>query len=117
MTAAQKKVAANFKKAIAYRKQSGCTLKEAFAKVYGKKTTVSKKSAPKKKIGTVGSDSELAQELQQYCDYGAGDFLEQMISGAENLGYSKKQASRAIKLIVNDIKNQLEDSIDYVYGN
>ena len=48
MTAAQKKVAANFKKALAYRKQTGCSLKEAFAKVYGKKTTATKKAAPKK---------------------------------------------------------------------
>ena len=47
MTAAQKKVAANFKKALAIRKATGCSLKDAFAKVYGKKTAV-KKAAPKK---------------------------------------------------------------------
>ena len=39
MTAAQKKAKENFKKAIAYRKISGCTLKEAFAKIYNKKTS------------------------------------------------------------------------------
>jgi hypothetical protein len=38
MTQAQKNAQANFKKAIAYRKKSGCTLKEAFAQV--KKTTI-----------------------------------------------------------------------------
>lgn len=38
MTQAQKNAQANFKKAIAYRKKSGCTLKEAFAHV--KKTTI-----------------------------------------------------------------------------
>jgi len=50
MTAAQKKVAANFKKALAIRKATGCSLKDAFAKVYGKKTTAVKKSASKKKV-------------------------------------------------------------------
>ena len=46
MTAAQKKAQDNFKKAIAYRKKTGCTLKQAFAK-FKKPTT--KKAAPKKK--------------------------------------------------------------------
>jgi hypothetical protein len=64
MTAAQKKARDNFKKAIAYRKKTGCSLKEAFAHVKGgkikgldkvvkkgNKTAViySKKAAPKKK--------------------------------------------------------------------
>lgn len=48
-TAAQLKAKANFKKAIEYRKKTGCSLKEAFAAVYQKKATV-KKSAPKKKV-------------------------------------------------------------------
>jgi hypothetical protein len=50
MTAAQKTAKANFKKAIEYRKKTGCTLKQAFAHVYGKKVgAVKKKAAPKKK--------------------------------------------------------------------
>ena len=50
MTAAQKKAKDNFIKAIAYRKKTGCSLKEAFAHVYGKKVgAVKKKAAPKKK--------------------------------------------------------------------
>jgi hypothetical protein len=68
MTAAQKKAQDNFKKAIAYRKKTGCTLKQAFAHVKsgkvsgldkvvkkGFKTTVlytkkaKKKATPKKK--------------------------------------------------------------------
>jgi hypothetical protein len=68
MSAAQKAAQANFKKAIAYRKKTGCTLKQAFAHVKsgkvgglekvvkkGSKTTVlyskkaKKKAAPKKK--------------------------------------------------------------------
>ena len=56
MTAAQKSAKEKFKKAIAYRKKTGCTLKQAFAHVYGKKKIGSvkkkaakKKAAPKKK--------------------------------------------------------------------
>jgi hypothetical protein len=45
MTAAQKIAKEKFKKAIAYRKISGCTLKEAFAKIYNKKTAPIKKAA------------------------------------------------------------------------
>jgi hypothetical protein len=65
MTAAQKKARENFSKAIAYRKKTGCTLKQAFAHVKGasvkgldkvvkkgNKTSViyTKKAAPKKKV-------------------------------------------------------------------
>jgi hypothetical protein len=54
MTAAQKAARVKFNKAIAIRKKTGCTLKEAFAQVYGKKVGAvkkksAKKSAPKKK--------------------------------------------------------------------
>lgn len=56
-TAAQLKAKANFKKAIAYRKKHGCSLKEAFAAVYPKKKAapkkVAKKAAPKKKVGAI----------------------------------------------------------------
>lgn len=48
-SAAQKKARANFKKAIEYRKKTGCSLKDAFAHVAGKKT-LTKKAVPKKKI-------------------------------------------------------------------
>lgn len=49
MSAAQKQAQANFKKAIAYRKKTGCSLKEAFAHVKGNKVTGVKKVAAKKK--------------------------------------------------------------------
>jgi hypothetical protein len=122
MTAAQKKVAANFKKALAYRKQTGCSLKEAFAKVYGKKTTATKKAAPKKsatkkRIGVVGSAIELSKELQQYCDYSASDFLEQFVSGAQDCGFTEKQATSAITIIINEMKRDLDNAIDYVYNS
>lgn len=52
MTPAQKKNAVKFKEAIAIRKKTGCSLKEAFAKVYGK-TKAAPKKAAKKKVGNV----------------------------------------------------------------
>ena len=55
MTAAQKAARVKFNKAIAIRKKTGVSLKEAFAQVYGKKSSpvkkkAAKKSAPKKKV-------------------------------------------------------------------
>ena len=53
MTQAQKIAKEKFKKAIAYRKKTGATLKEAFAFVYGKNVSpVKKKAAPKKKAAS-----------------------------------------------------------------
>jgi hypothetical protein len=49
MSAAQKKARENFKKAIAYRKKTGCSLKQAFAYVKGGKVGVVKKAVVKKK--------------------------------------------------------------------
>ena len=49
MTLAQKKARENFKKAIAYRKKTGCSLKQAFAYVKGGKVTGVKKAVVKKK--------------------------------------------------------------------
>jgi hypothetical protein len=49
MSVAQEKNKANFKKAIAYRKKTGCTLKEAFAHV--KSSPVTKNVVVKKKVG------------------------------------------------------------------
>jgi FtsZ-interacting cell division protein ZipA len=48
MSPAQKKAQATFKKAIAYRKKTGCTLKQAFAYVKGEKVGAVKKKAVKK---------------------------------------------------------------------
>jgi hypothetical protein len=49
MTQAQKIAKAKFKQAIAYRQKTGVSLKEAFAKIYGKKKVV-KKAATKKVV-------------------------------------------------------------------
>lgn len=72
MSLAQKKARENFKKAIAYRKKTGCSLKQAFAyvktgKVTGVKKAVVKKKAVKKaakkkavkKIGNVKREYQL----------------------------------------------------------
>jgi hypothetical protein len=50
MSPAQKKAQANFKKAIAYRKKTGCTLKQAFAHAKGEKVGTIKKKAIKKAV-------------------------------------------------------------------
>ena len=52
MSIAQDKAKANFKKAIAYRSKTGCSLKEAFAHIKGKKTVI-KKKATVKKVGAI----------------------------------------------------------------
>jgi hypothetical protein len=53
MSLAQKKARENFKKAIAYRKKTGCSLKQAFAYVKGGKVTGVKKAAKKKALKKV----------------------------------------------------------------
>ena len=59
ISTAQKKARENFKKAIEYRKKTGCSLKQAFAHIKGKKTITKKvvtvkKSAKKKVVKKVG---------------------------------------------------------------
>jgi len=49
---AQKKARENFKKAIEYRKKTGCSLKQAFAHIKGKSTVI-KKTTTIKKVGNV----------------------------------------------------------------
>jgi hypothetical protein len=49
ISAAQKKARENFKKAIEYRQKTGCSLKQAFAHITGKKTVTKKVGAVKKK--------------------------------------------------------------------
>jgi hypothetical protein len=49
ISTAQKKARENFKKAIEYRKKTGCTLKQAFAHIKGKHTVIKKVGSVKKK--------------------------------------------------------------------
>ena len=116
MTAAQKKVAANFKKALAYRKQSGCTLKEAFAKVYGKKTTAPKKTARKKKVGSTNipkASKSLTDRLWDNCDSDVADqftdAISTMIGIGRDIGFTFSQTMAAIKGNVDGVGNFYED--------
>lgn len=72
MTAAQKKAKDNFKKAIAYRKKCGCSLKEAFAHVYGKKVgAIKKKSASKKKATKKAAKKAAPKKKTSVRNYGS----------------------------------------------
>jgi hypothetical protein len=64
MTAAQKAARLKFNKAIAIRKKTGCTLKEAFAQVYDKKVGAVKKKAVKKK--PVSTLKKVATKAKKY---------------------------------------------------
>jgi hypothetical protein len=87
MTAAQKKAKDNFKKAIAYRKKSGCSLKEAFAHVYGKKVgAVKKKAAPKKKAAVKKKIAKKAAPKKK--------------AAVRNYGSHKDTASHNVKISV-----------------
>jgi hypothetical protein len=114
MTAAQKKVAANFKKALAYRKQTGCSLKEAFAKVYGKKTTSTKKAGPKKsptKKKSIGGTKVAADLGERLWDKKSDRFRNQfelhitslMEESKNYLNYTYPQCKTAIRFIVDEI--------------
>jgi tRNA isopentenyl-2-thiomethyl-A-37 hydroxylase MiaE len=120
MTAAQKKVAANFKKALAIRKATGCSLKDAFAKVYGKKTAV-KKAAPKKvarkksvgkKIGAYVSSESMERMDQLTSQNELFKFKQSVINIVQNLyteeGFELDEINEYIKLrlkfIYQDIK-------------
>lgn len=58
MTTAQKTAQANFKKAIAYRKKTGCSLKEAFAHVKGSKVTGVKKPVKNSAVKSTHKDTK-----------------------------------------------------------
>jgi len=98
MTAAQKKAKDNFKKAIAYRKKTGCTLKQAFAHVYGKKSvgSVKKKAAPKKKL----AKKKAAPKKK---------------AAARNYGSHKDTASHNVKIhVVSGIDNKNLQNLNYL---
>jgi len=102
MTAAQKKAKDNFKKAIAYRKKTGCTLKQAFAHVYGKKSvgSVKKKAAPKKKaIKKKAVPKNKAASKKK--------------AAARNYGSHKDTASHNVRIsVVSGINNDVVRSIN-----
>ena len=111
MTSAQKTAKANFLKAIEYRKKTGVSLKEAFAKVYGKKTTATKKAAPKKKkIGESNipkAGAALADRIWERRSKKFHDEFQMQIgtlmATAKDLGYGYPQARAGIIYIVKEI--------------
>jgi len=113
MTSAQKTAKVKFKQAIAYRQKTGVSLKEAFAKIYGKKkiTTVKKKSAPKKKkIGESNIPKATMALGNKLWDMRSKSFQDQFVGyidgymdSAKNLGYTFAQCKTAIKFVVGEI--------------
>jgi len=104
MTAAQKKAKDNFKKAIAYRKKTGCTLKQAFAHVYGKKSvgSVKKKAAPKKKAAKKKAAPKKKAALKKK-------------AAARNYGSHKDTASHNVKIhVVSGIDNKNLQNLNYL---
>jgi len=110
MTAAQKKAKDNFKKAIAYRKKTGCTLKQAFAHVYGKKVgAIKKKAAPKKKAAkkkaapkkkAASKKKAVSRNYGSHKDTGSHNVRVSVVSGIDNknlqnLNYLVKELERA----------------------
>lgn len=65
-SAAQNKARINFKKAIAYRKKSGCTLKEAFDYVKSGKVGAAKKKTAVKKAAKKAAPKKAAKKTLKY---------------------------------------------------
>jgi len=114
MTSAQKTAKVKFKQAIAYRQKTGVSLKEAFAKIYGKKktTTVKKKSAPKKKkIGESNIPKATAalgnrlfdKKSRSFNDQFVYEYIGEYMESAKDLGYTFEQCKAAIKFMVGEI--------------
>jgi hypothetical protein len=105
MTAAQKKVADNFKKALAIRKKTGCSLKDAFAKVYGKKTTTTKKAKTTKKMGSFYLD------IEGYFQDSYEELLQEALDSGDVPAAILK---RELKAYFKDMLKQVDDTVDYV---
>lgn len=89
---AQKKARENFKKAIEYRKKTGCTLKQAFAHIKVKSTVVKKKATPKKVSGYVKTIKK-------------GGKTEVLYTNNKNAAKVKKY-SKALKLVPGSAKQK-----------
>ena len=104
MTAAQKAARVKFNKAIAIRKKTGVSLKEAFAEVYGRKSGAAKKSAPKKKVARKKPSTikKVATKAKKYV---------KSLKDAFNEGYygtpAKKPASKKKKISEQAILNKI----------
>lgn len=116
MTAAQKAARVKFNKAIAIRKKTGCTLKEAFAQVYGKKVgAVKKKAAPKKKAARKKPTTlkKVANKAKKYVKSLRDSFNEGYYGTAKRKPATKKKkvSEQAILNKIHRVKHDV-DSLD-----
>jgi hypothetical protein len=84
MTAKQKIAKDKFKKAIEYRKKNGCSLKQAFAHVYGKKSKVGaakKKTAVKKAAKKKLVKKAAVKKIKQHKDIKSHNVKISVMSG------------------------------------
>jgi len=79
MTAKQKIAKDKFKKAIEYRKKTGCTLKQAFAHVYGKKSKVG--AAKKKTVKKAAVKKAAVKKIKQHKDIKSHNVKISVMSG------------------------------------
>lgn len=112
MSLAQKKARENFKKAIAYRKKTGCSLKQAFAYVKGGKVIGVKKSVVTKKAVKKVLIKKAAKKkpVSSHKDTKSHNVNIRVVSGVENHLINK------YKEIVKEIENY-QDSVKRIKLN
>jgi hypothetical protein len=125
MTAAQKAAKEKFKKAIAYRKKTGCTLKQAFAHVYGKKSVgavkkkaaTKKKAAPKKKAVVKKKAAPKKKAVSYHKDTKSHNVRINVVSGINkvNIIDDLKQIEKKIQLCENVISQNKIKMKQFVY--
>jgi hypothetical protein len=98
---AQKKAKENFKKAIEYRKKTGCTLKQAFAHIKGKSTVVNKKATPKKKA--VKKVAGYVKTIKK------GGKTEVLYTNAKNAAKLKKPSEKSILNKIHKVKKDVDN--------
>lgn len=108
MTAAQKAARVKFNKAIAIRKKTGCSLKEAFAQVYGKKVGAAskKKAAPKKRIG-LSVVKKAATRVKSLVKKAKDAYMEGYNEAAKKSASKRKPASKKKKISEQAILNKI----------
>ena len=108
MTAAQKAARVKFNKAIAIRKKTGCSLKEAFAQVYGKKAGAApkKKAAPKKRIG-LSVVKKAATKVKSLVKKAKDAYMEGYNEAAKKSASKRKPASKKKKISEQAILNKI----------
>lgn len=111
MTAAQKIAKEKFKKAIAIRKKTGVSLKEAFAEVYGKKkvgAVKKKKAAPKKAAKKVVKKAVPKKAAKKHTHWGTIQAHKRRVNGVTK---KKKVSEQSILNKIHKVKNEV-NSLD-----